>query len=200
MKFTEEKLITTMAEQQNIEYKLSWQGKLSIWNDGGMPLGLTLEELKGEHNSRPRNPKIAKACFMAAYIDIWGRGTLKIYNSCTEHGLPEPDIMEKDGGFMVILYKMAHSTGEGGQTGGVIGGQKGGQTGGQTGGQDDNLTDRQTEVFKLIKEDNKISRKEIAKKLNIAESAVQKHIKILIEAKMIERVGTFKGYWEIIEK
>jgi ATP-dependent DNA helicase RecG len=54
-----------------------YDDKLSIWNEGGLPLGLTLEELKGEHNSRPRNPKIAKACFMAGYIDAWGRGTLK---------------------------------------------------------------------------------------------------------------------------
>lgn len=61
-----------------------YDDKLSIWNEGGLPLGLTLEELKEEHNSRPRNPKIAKACFMAGYIDSWGRGTLKIYNSCKE--------------------------------------------------------------------------------------------------------------------
>lgn len=81
--------------------------RLSIWNEGGLPFGLTLEELKGEHNSRPRNPKIAKACFMAGYIDAWGRGTLKIYNSCKEYGLPEPSIAEKDGGFMVTLTKIA---------------------------------------------------------------------------------------------
>jgi ATP-dependent DNA helicase RecG len=85
-----------------------YDDRLSIWNEGGLPFGLTLEELKGEHNSRPRNPKIAKACFMAGYIDTWGRGTLKIYNSCAVHGLPVPDIMEKDGGFMVVLYKVSH--------------------------------------------------------------------------------------------
>jgi ATP-dependent DNA helicase RecG len=55
-----------------------YDDRLSIWNEGGLPLGLTLEELKGEHNSRPRNPKIAKTCFIAGYIDAWGRGTLKI--------------------------------------------------------------------------------------------------------------------------
>ena len=36
------------------------------------------------------------------YIDAWGRGTLKIFNSCKEHGLPEPLISEKEGGFIVI--------------------------------------------------------------------------------------------------
>ncbi len=40
-----------------------YDDRLSIWNEGALPFGLTLEELKGEHNFRPRNPKIAKACF-----------------------------------------------------------------------------------------------------------------------------------------
>jgi ATP-dependent DNA helicase RecG len=82
-----------------------YDDRLSIWNEGGLPLGLILEELKKEHNSRPRNPKIAKACFMAGYIDTWGRGTLKIINACKEAKLPEPDILEKDGGILVILHK-----------------------------------------------------------------------------------------------
>jgi ATP-dependent DNA helicase RecG len=98
-----------------------YDDKLSIWNEGGLPYGLTLEELKGEHNSRPRNPKIAKACVMAGYIDTWGRGTLKIYNSCKEHGLPEPAILEKDGGFMVALNKAVQVIDEGGAIGGAIG-------------------------------------------------------------------------------
>jgi ATP-dependent DNA helicase RecG len=77
--------------------------KLSIWNEGGLPFGLTLDDLKKEHNSRPRNPKIAKACFMAGYIDTWGRGTLKIINACKEAGLPEPEIKEKDGGIEITI-------------------------------------------------------------------------------------------------
>lgn len=42
-----------------------YDNKLSIWNEGGLPNGLDLESLKIEHNSRPRNPKIADACFNA---------------------------------------------------------------------------------------------------------------------------------------
>lgn len=169
-----------------------YDDRLSLWNEGGLPFGLTLEELKREHNSRPRNPKIAKACFMAGYIDTWGRGTLKIYNSCKEHGLPEPAIFEKDGGFMVALYNTAKAH----EDDGTIGGQMGGQIGGQI----DYLTDRQKEVLILIKENNKISRKEIAHKLGIAESAVQKHLKALTDAKIMERVGTKNGYWKILIK
>lgn len=47
-----------------------------------LPFDLTVEVLKGEHNSRSRNAKIAKACFLAGYIGTWGSGTLKIINTC----------------------------------------------------------------------------------------------------------------------
>ncbi|WP_194973825.1 ATP-binding protein [Aquiflexum lacus] len=78
--------------------------RLSIWNEGLLPHGLSLDDLKKEHNSRPRNPKIAKACFMAGYIETWGRGTLKIINACKEAGLPEPEIREMNGGIEITLF------------------------------------------------------------------------------------------------
>lgn len=79
--------------------------KLSIWNEGLLPAGLTVDNLKVEHNSKPRNPLIADACFKAGYIDTWGRGTLKIIKACREAGLPEPQIVEKDGGIEVTIFK-----------------------------------------------------------------------------------------------
>jgi ATP-dependent DNA helicase RecG len=172
-----------------------YDDKLSIWNEGGLPFGLTLDELKGEHNSRPRNPVIAKACFMAGYIDTWGRGTLKIFSSCKEHGLPEPEIVEKDGGFQVALYKNPQDIVKGGQIGGQISGQIGGQIGEN---KIKNLTERQTEIFMLILGDVKITRKELSEKLGIAESAVQKHLKTLKTKMLIDRVGTKNGYWKIL--
>ena len=63
------------------------------------------EALKTTHSSLPRNPVIADACFKAGYIDTWGRGTLKIFNSCKEAELPEPKIQPMNGGVLVTLYK-----------------------------------------------------------------------------------------------
>jgi ATP-dependent DNA helicase RecG len=179
-----------------------YDDKLSIWNEGGLPLGLTLEELKGEHNSLPRNPKIAKACFMAGYIDTWGRGTLKIYNSCKEHGLPEPDILEKDGGFMVALKKAAQVTDEGG----VIGSEKGGAIDGQDGLVDrlvdrlvDGLVESQQKIIKLIQSNPNILIAEMANQIGISKTAIDKNLKILKSKKIIRRVGNSKtGHWEIL--
>ncbi|MGK9476731.1 ATP-binding protein [Melioribacter sp. OK-6-Me] len=82
-----------------------YDDKISIWNEGTLPEGLTFEALKQEHPSRPRNPIIADVCFLGGYIDAWGRGTLKIINSCKEAELPEPEMKESAGGFQVTIFK-----------------------------------------------------------------------------------------------
>ena len=56
-------------------------------------------------SSHPRNPVIAEACFKGGYIDSWGSGIMKIIGSCREAGLPTPDMNEKEGGFIVTLFK-----------------------------------------------------------------------------------------------
>jgi ATP-dependent DNA helicase RecG len=159
--------------------------QLSIWNEGTLPNGLSVEDLKTDHNSRPRNPIIANACFLAGYIDSWGRGTLKIINSCKENGLPEPSIIEKDGGVMVKLFISEQ------------GGQEGGQDGSQGGGQVTSLTARQEEVLNIIQSNKRVSRKELSELLRINESAVQKHITALKKKNIIERDGRTTGQWII---
>lgn len=77
----------------------------TIWNEGLLPYGLSLEALKRQRPSRPRNPLIADVCFKGGYIDAWGRGTIKILQSCLDAGLPEPQIIEQDGGILVTLFK-----------------------------------------------------------------------------------------------
>lgn len=88
-----------------------YENKLSLWNEGALPEGLSSESLKRNHNSYPRNPFIADVCFKAGYIDSWGRGTIKIIDSCRDAHLPEPYINEMDGGMMTVLFSEAtHET------------------------------------------------------------------------------------------
>lgn len=82
-----------------------YNDKISIWNEGMLPEGLTLDSLKQTHSSRPRNPIIADVCFKGGYIDAWGRGTIKILDSCKLANLPEPEMKELDGGFSIVLFK-----------------------------------------------------------------------------------------------
>lgn len=82
-----------------------YDDKISIWNEGSLPDGLTLDALKRSHSSRPRNPIIAEVCFKGGYIDAWGRGTIKIIDTCKQAVLPEPEMKELDGGFSITLFK-----------------------------------------------------------------------------------------------
>ena len=92
----------------------------------------------------------------------------------------------------IVLFK--NTDDKGGQEGGHVGGQEGGQAGRSR----IELTPAQNQVFRMIVENPKISRRELAENLKINESAIQKHINILKEKKVIERVGKTNGYWEII--
>jgi len=82
-----------------------YDNKLSIWNEGTLPAGITFADLRGNHPSKPRNPIIADVCFKGGYIDAWGRGTLKIITACREAELPEPEMKEEFGGVMITLFK-----------------------------------------------------------------------------------------------
>lgn len=82
-----------------------YDDKISIWNEGILPEGLTLASLKRSHSSRPRNPIIADVAFKGGYIDTWGRGTIKILDACKAAELPEPEMQEIDGGFIITLFK-----------------------------------------------------------------------------------------------
>ncbi|MCC5923351.1 MAG: putative DNA binding domain-containing protein [Crocinitomicaceae bacterium] len=82
-----------------------YDDKINIWNEGLLPAGLTLQDLKQTHSSRPRNPIIADICFKGGYIDAWGRGTIKIIESCEKENLPQPEILERNGGMSITLFK-----------------------------------------------------------------------------------------------
>jgi len=75
--------------------------KLMLWNEGNLPKGVKIEDLKKNHLSKPRNELIADIFFKAGLIEAWGRGTIKITDECRKQGLPEPNFKEEFGGFSV---------------------------------------------------------------------------------------------------
>ena len=173
--------------------------RLSIWNEGTLPAGLAIENLKIEHNSKPSNPLIADACFKAGYIDTWGRGTMKIYKSCREAGLPEPLIIEKDGGIEVTLYKAknAEKLRNGSGTAserlqndfGTIAERLRNEYG-------INIYN----TFNAIVENPSYTTDEIAEKIGKSVRSVKRYITKLKKINIIERSGpTIGGHWKILE-
>jgi len=78
---------------------------LNLWNEGGLPTGINVSDLKTWHLSRPRNELLADVFFKAGMIEAWGRGTVKIVDECKKAGLPEPEFREEFGGLSVHFIK-----------------------------------------------------------------------------------------------
>ncbi len=75
--------------------------RVAIWNAGRLPTGWSLENLTGEHASRPYNPAIADAFFGAGLIEAWGRGIRRIRQACEDAGNPVPRWRIEPGGLWV---------------------------------------------------------------------------------------------------
>ncbi|MFH1725693.1 MAG: ATP-binding protein [Elusimicrobiota bacterium] len=78
--------------------------ELMVWNDGGLPAGLSVQALKKAHPSVPRNKQIAEVFYYAGMIEQWGGGTRMILDECAKAGHPEP-LFEQEQGFRVTFKK-----------------------------------------------------------------------------------------------
>lgn len=79
--------------------------QLEIWNPGSLPPPLTPEILIGEHDSIPRNRKIAEAFFYMGLIERWGSGTTRIAAELKASGHPAPKFESTLGRFRLFFYK-----------------------------------------------------------------------------------------------
>ncbi|MHB1423322.1 MAG: ATP-binding protein [Gemmataceae bacterium] len=75
--------------------------RLEISSTGLLPFGLIVDDLKRNHDSKPRNPLLADVFFRRGLIERWGRGTQKIIELCVQAGHPEPEFEERAGQVIV---------------------------------------------------------------------------------------------------
>lgn len=146
-----------------------YDNHFSIWNDGGLPDGITEEDLKKVHRSKPRNPLIADTCFKVGYIDSWGRGTIKIIEACKEAGLPEPVLKEEQGGFLSKIFKDRFTD----ELLEMMG-----------------LSDRQIEAILYTKKYGEITNSKYQKLAGVSKATATRDIKELEEKGLLENRGT----------
>lgn len=146
-----------------------YENHFSVWNDGGLPEGITEEDLKKVHRSKPRNPLIADVCFKGGYIESWGRGTIKILEACCEADLPEPDLKEEQGGFLSKIYKDRFTEDQLKKIG---------------------LNERQIEAVMYTKKYGKINNSIYQKITNVSKATATRDIKELEEKKLLKNIGT----------
>jgi ATP-dependent DNA helicase RecG len=147
-----------------------YDNKLTLWNHGTLPEGITLDKLTQSHSSYPRNPILASACFLGGYIDSWGSGIMKIVNSCKAAGLPTPILEEDGGGFIVKLFKDRFSDEQLRKSG---------------------LNERQIKAVLYVKERGKVTNKEYQEVNKISERTASREISELVKADILEQAGSF---------
>ena len=81
-----------------------FKDRLEVWNPGSLPPTLTLEKLRGPHQSVPANPLIAEPMYLTRYIERMGTGILDMIRRCREAGLPEPEF-QLDGDVWVTTIR-----------------------------------------------------------------------------------------------
>jgi ATP-dependent DNA helicase RecG len=171
-----------------------FKDRIEIYNPGQFPEGIEPEDfIKGKGHSILRNPLIAETMFRSEDIEKWASGIKRIYDVCQKSDA-RVEFNRAKTGFVVVFYRPQWEEGKGLAKGGqkrwsekVV--RKGGQR----------LTAKQTSLMELLKQTPMISRREIAGKLGINESAVQKRLDSLRKKGVLRRVGPDKGgHWEII--
>jgi len=90
-------------------YLKIYPDRIEVLNPGGLPKPLTVDDLRREHPSIPRNPYIARIFYYYGYMEEWGIGTLMMIRRCREEGLPEPEFTDLGHSFKVTLYLKSHT-------------------------------------------------------------------------------------------
>ena len=81
-----------------------YDSKIVIANPGKLHESLKIADLYKEHESKLRNPLLAKVLYYAGFIDVWGRGSLNIIEELASEGLDKP-VFEQGGGSFRVIFK-----------------------------------------------------------------------------------------------
>jgi len=145
-----------------------YDNKIWIWNSGKLPEELSIEDLKKEHSSYPKNPLIANVFYLAGFIERWGSGTKRMVDLCKKQGLPEPEYKEEQGGFSVWFYKDIYTEENLRKMG---------------------LNERQIKIIIYAKGKEKITNKEYQKLNNCSRNTATNDLRILIEKNILKESG-----------
>ena len=173
---------------------------LEIWNEGELPLGYTEETLMGRHSSKPRNRNIANAMFKAGFIDTWGRGYMMIREGFEAAGIPMPKVQNFCGGVQVTVQrtKFMQMMNVGNNVGNNVASNVVSSVVSVSQVQ---LTERQREIYKLIKANSFISSKQMSVVLSVVHRTIQRDLAALQKACIIIREGnTSAGHWVLLKQ
>lgn len=150
-----------------------YDDKIRFWNPGLLPEGITIDMLRTDHESRPRNKLLAMIFYFAGLIERWGSGTKRMIDLCRAQELPEPEFREEGAGFAVIFYKDIYTEENLRKMG---------------------LNERQIKAVMYVKEKGKIAiadYKEISP--DVSKKTLYRDLQGLVKKEILHEVGDKKG-------
>ncbi|MDG6224049.1 MAG: helix-turn-helix domain-containing protein [Candidatus Thermoplasmatota archaeon] len=156
-----------------------YDDRIKVWNPGKLPHEITVEDLKKEHGSIPRNRSLAYVFYYAGYIEKWGSGTMRIVDLCLDHGLPEPEFKEETGGLSIYFYKDVYSEEHLIKTG---------------------LNERQIKAVVYVKDRGKITNNEYQDLFGVSKKTSSRDFEELVKLNLFEKHGTTgKGTYYVLK-
>jgi ATP-dependent DNA helicase RecG len=150
----------------NTEVRI-YDDELMVWNPGGLPLGLKVEDLYKPHPSILRNKGIGGIFYDTGLIEQWGSGMDKMRVACEKAGIPEPKLEERNG-FRVIFRKDVYTEEYLQKLG---------------------LNERQFKAVTYVKEKGKITNKEYQQLTNVSKPMATIDLKGLVEKRILLKLG-----------
>ena len=80
--------------------------RIEVRSVGAFPTGIRAEMLSGDHPSILRNPLIAGAFHRTGAVEVWGRGTNRVIEACSAHGIAPPEFSGQ-AGVVTVTFRAA---------------------------------------------------------------------------------------------
>jgi len=164
------------ADSGNVVVKI-FDDRLEVANPGELPAGITVEDLKQRHESKPRNKLVADAFFLIKYIEQFGTGIARMLKDCRAAGAPEPVFESRAGTFRAVFPRLAlakkHS---------------------------ERLADRQMQAVRHATEKGRITLADYAQLVSMPKRTLQRDLQELVRKGLLIKRGTARATWYEVKK
>lgn len=172
--------------------------RMEVTSPGGLLQGVTVRKMR-EGFSKIRNRALAQVFLYMGIIEAWGTGIPRLERQMNELGLPRPELYDMDTAFRVTLYRAENNVGnlteslendgnlaETPQNGGIL-------------AETSKSSNSEKLVYEIMRQDSRLTAKEISVRLGIGERTVERIRNNLKEKGFISKTGRGPGGWSILK-
>ena len=165
-----------------------YDDRVEIVNPGRLPNGITPDNIKTSHESKPYNPVIAGVLYRTAWLESWGSGVTRMVDACKAKNLPEPYYeIRPDSVAIVFRYKEVDCTSNCGNDCGNDCGI--------------HLSDRQLIIISALLKNGKETARHLAGVLGVSQRSIEGDLSFLRKNGYIEKeTSDNRSPWVVLKK